>query len=106
VKLAVVSNPLHTKLAYIQMSRNHRIRSQLLPESRVYRRSGTGTLRSGQLPWFWSPLCSFLPYGPIYVEQETRCRKQLCSAQKQFRRPRCPFPSPIFKSQWYEYRQI
>lgn len=48
-------------MAYIQISRNHRIRSQLLPERRAHRKSVNGDPWGGQTSLFWSPLCSFLP---------------------------------------------
>ena len=65
----------------------------------------TGVSGLGNCPYFDH---LFAPFCPTcrQVKQELRCRRQLCSAQKQFRRPKCPSPSLIFKLQWYKYRQI
>lgn len=59
----------------------------------------------GNCPYFDHLSAPFCPTCR-YIKQEIRCRRQLCSARKQFRRPQCPFPSLIFKLQWYKYRQI
>lgn len=92
-------------MAYIQISRNHRIRSQLLPERRASRKSMNGVSGVGNCPYFGLLSAPFCPTCR-YIKQGVCHRKQLCCTQKQFRRPRCPFPSLIFKLQWYKYRRI
>lgn len=94
-------------MAYIQISRNHRIRSQLLPERRASRKSvnGVSVNRVGNCPCFHHLSAPFCPTCR-YIKQRICYRKQPCGAQKQFRRARCPFPSLIFKLQWYKYRRI
>lgn len=59
----------------------------------------------GKCPYFGHLSAPFCPLC-WYIRQEIRCRRQLCSTQNQTERPRCPFPSLIFKFQLYKYRQI